>query len=423
MSARRGEQAMATTWNLRWKQGRPWGRMGRRRWPERPRHRGRRGAHRHPGRRRHRRAPAPRRAAESRRPGVPGGDRADPAGRLAWPAAADRCWRHGRGGGGKRAGVGPFVRCGVALPAVYIVAFGIAARVGWPRAAVGLAPALCAADVVAEGYYNPNIGWSGIALVLPLLLAFIVLGYLVSGRGPEPDGQGAAGKVGPAARGSSASRLPGSRSWPTAPSCRRTSRARSAGFSVIADTAAAGLSSAANPQADPAEATEEATRALATDDRARRPGGARAAPGGSRRATAACRGPGGTPRAAAHPRPAAGPSPRPPCGPGQADRRRAAAMTALPAALELSGYRIVEHLVQALADEPSAVIEVRLGYHPEALDLDVTGTTSPGATDLVAVLAETARQRAVLHGGTVDGRIADGVCSVTAQLPLVSRYA
>ena len=26
MSARRGEQAMATTWNLRWKQGRPWGR-------------------------------------------------------------------------------------------------------------------------------------------------------------------------------------------------------------------------------------------------------------------------------------------------------------------------------------------------------------------------------------------------------------
>ncbi len=56
---------------------------------------------------------------------------------------------------------GQLVRCGVALPAVYIVAFGIAARVGWPRAAVGLA--LCAADVVAEGYYDPQIGWSGLS--------------------------------------------------------------------------------------------------------------------------------------------------------------------------------------------------------------------------------------------------------------------
>jgi hypothetical protein len=94
----------------------------------------------------------------------------------------------------------------------------------------------------------------------------------------------------------------------------------------------------------------------------------------------------------------------------------------LPASLELSGYRIVEHLVEALEDEPQAVIEVRLRYRPEALELHVVGTTSPRTTDLRAVLAA-ARQRAVLHGGTVDGRITDGVCSVMASLPLVSGYA
>ncbi len=75
---------------------------------------------------------------------------------------------------------GHLVRCGVALPAVYIVAFGIAARVSWPRAAAGLA--LCTADVVVEGYYDPQIGWSGLGFVLALLLAFVLLGCLLRAR-------------------------------------------------------------------------------------------------------------------------------------------------------------------------------------------------------------------------------------------------
>jgi hypothetical protein len=68
------------------------------------------------------------------------------------------------------------------------------------------------------------------------------------------------------------------------------------------------------------------------------------------------------------------------------------------------------------------VMEVRLRYCPEVLELHVTGTTSARTTDLSAVLAA-ARQRAVLHGGTVDGQITGGVCSVMASLPLVSGYA
>src|ERR1700761_2692765 len=55
---------------------------------------------------------------------------------------------------------GHFIRCGVALPAALIVAFGIGARLGWPRVAAGLA--LDVAAVVIEGYYDPQISWPGL---------------------------------------------------------------------------------------------------------------------------------------------------------------------------------------------------------------------------------------------------------------------
>ena len=45
----------------------------------------------------------------------------------------------------------------------------------------------------------------------------------------------------------------------------------------------------------------------------------------------------------------------------------------LPAGLELSGYRIVEHLLLALADAPGAPVEVRLHFGPDALELHVSG--------------------------------------------------
>jgi hypothetical protein len=94
---------------------------------------------------------------------------------------------------------------------------------------------------------------------------------------------------------------------------------------------------------------------------------------------------------------------------------------ALPAGLELSGYRIVEHLVLALADAPEAVIDVRLRFGQDALELHVSGPPAVGA-DLRAVLAA-ARERAALHGGTVDSTVAGGVCRATARLPLITSHA
>jgi hypothetical protein len=93
----------------------------------------------------------------------------------------------------------------------------------------------------------------------------------------------------------------------------------------------------------------------------------------------------------------------------------------LPAGLELSGYRIVEHLLLALEDAPQAAVDVRLSFTPDALELHVSGPPAANV-DLRAVLAA-ARERAGLHGGTVDSRLAGGVCYAMARLPLVSGHA
>ncbi|HEY1627336.1 MAG TPA: hypothetical protein VGG16_26445 [Streptosporangiaceae bacterium] len=303
---------------------------------------------------------------------------------------------------------GHIVRCGVALPAVFIVAFGIASRVSRARAAVGLA--LCAADVVVEGLYDPQIGWAGLAFVLPLLLAFVILGFLLRARNRTAE----------ALRAKSA-QLREQREQ-TARLAVLADRAQLAAdiegalhgqLGVIADTAAAGLGPTA--QTDP----DAATRALAAIEH-----DGRAALGQLREMVGTLRQPAAHPAAPTEPQPTLARLPELLSGLPAARARLVieGQPRLLAAGLELSGYRIVEHLVEALQDEPRTAIEVRLSYQPEVLELHVTGTTSPTTPDLRAVLA-VARQRAVLHGGTVNGRVAGGVCSVTASLPLVSGYA
>jgi hypothetical protein len=93
----------------------------------------------------------------------------------------------------------------------------------------------------------------------------------------------------------------------------------------------------------------------------------------------------------------------------------------LPAGVELSAYRIVEHLLVALADRPDATIEVRLCFGSDAFELHMSGPPSVDV-DLETVLAA-ARQRAVLHWGVLDGRIQGDECHAMARLPLVSGYA
>lgn len=94
---------------------------------------------------------------------------------------------------------------------------------------------------------------------------------------------------------------------------------------------------------------------------------------------------------------------------------------ALPAGLELSGFRIVEHLLLALEDAPGAPVDVSLRFGPDALELEVSGPPARHA-DVGAVLAA-ARERAALHGGTVDVRTDEQLRYATARLPLISARA
>jgi len=86
----------------------------------------------------------------------------------------------------------------------------------------------------------------------------------------------------------------------------------------------------------------------------------------------------------------------------------------LPAAVELSSYRIVEHLLAALDDAPGVDVEVRFG--DDALELTVMGPARRRSRAAV----ERARERARLHRGTLDASVRDGRAKAVALLPVAA---
>lgn len=90
----------------------------------------------------------------------------------------------------------------------------------------------------------------------------------------------------------------------------------------------------------------------------------------------------------------------------------------LPASVELSAYRIIEHLVIALADKPSAPVHVSMIFTDDALEIVVAGPV-PKGTDLRGAVAR-ARERALLHAGSLDLKQSHGQARVLARLPVFS---
>lgn len=90
----------------------------------------------------------------------------------------------------------------------------------------------------------------------------------------------------------------------------------------------------------------------------------------------------------------------------------------LPASLELSAYRIVEHLVGVLADDADARVAVQVRFAEDALEIHVAGPVPRGA-DLREAIAR-ARERARLHAGSLDAKVTRGRARVVAHLPLVN---
>jgi hypothetical protein len=89
----------------------------------------------------------------------------------------------------------------------------------------------------------------------------------------------------------------------------------------------------------------------------------------------------------------------------------------LPASVELSAYRIVEHLLAALADQPDSPVAVALRFDEAALQIRVTGPVSK-STEVKEVVAR-AKERARLLGGTLEVKIARGQAGAVAQLPVL----
>lgn len=299
---------------------------------------------------------------------------------------------------------GSLARCNVALPAIFLVAFAVADRCDRRRAGAGLL--LCLAATVAEGMSDPRIELSGLTLTVPLAIAFFVAGRILR------------------ARSEAASRLRA-----TSAELRRQ-RERTAQLAVLADRAQlsadldhtlraqlGGIAAAAASglqQLDEAPAEQGAARLVMAQ--IERDG--RAVLGQMRDLVGSLHEP-----LLTDPQPTLARLPELLATAATASAKLTVEGNprTLPAGLELSGYRIVEHLLQALDDGPDRAIDVRLRFCPDAIELQVRGARSKEA-DLASVLAAAA-ERAHLHGGTVRHRLQGATCYATAWLPLVSGHA
>jgi signal transduction histidine kinase len=295
--------------------------------------------------------------------------------------------------------IGPMVRCGPCLPAVLLIAFFAGTRLGRPWLA--FAAALCMAAVIVQSFNDPQLGPGFLPAGLPAVALSCLAGWLVHRRG-----------VAAAALRARNAELRAQRER-TAALAVAADRARVAGdlhgfvrerISSMADTASTGRDLIT---ADPAAVRDALARVESSgretlaqmrevvgnlrDERLTSPQPVLADLGSllDRATTADARlEVSGSPRA-------------------------------LPAGLELSAYRIVEHLLEALEDAPDARVDVHLHFGGDALELDVSGPTGKRPGTAFA----TAHERVALLGGTLDVETGSHRCTALVRLPLSPGYA
>lgn len=88
----------------------------------------------------------------------------------------------------------------------------------------------------------------------------------------------------------------------------------------------------------------------------------------------------------------------------------------LSASVELSAYRIVEHLLGVLDRDGDQPVDVRMAFENGALEVSVTGKVSRGA-DVRDAIAR-ARERARLQEGTLHVKLARGRARAVAHFPV-----
>ena len=297
--------------------------------------------------------------------------------------------------------IGPMVRCGPGLPAVFVIAFFAATRLDRRRLVV--AAALCLAAVTLQSFYDPNLGASFLVAGVPVVLASCLAGRLSRSRS----------RTAAALRERNAE--------------LREQREQTAQLAVAADRArVAGdldefLRDRITAMADAAAAGRE----LVTEDPTAAQAAFAAVENSGRATLSQMREVVGTLReerlTAPQPVLAQLGSLLESATTSDARLRVEGSARVLPAGLELSAYRIVEHLLAALQDEPGARIDVLVRFAPDALELDVAGPVGRHADPAAAF--SVARERVALLGGTlrIDSSPARWAALVT--LPLTADYA
>jgi signal transduction histidine kinase len=93
----------------------------------------------------------------------------------------------------------------------------------------------------------------------------------------------------------------------------------------------------------------------------------------------------------------------------------------LPPGLELSGYRIVEHLLHTLSGDPQSGASVQVEFGVDSLVFKVNGPSERDSATGPALAAAT--ERAHLHDGTVRSTLRDGWRETVVLIPLLPSRA
>jgi signal transduction histidine kinase len=297
--------------------------------------------------------------------------------------------------------IGPMVRCGPGLPAVFVIAFFGATRLDGRR--LVSTEVLCLVAVTLQSFFDPHLGAGFLVAGVPVVAASCLAGRLARSR----------------ARTASALRERNSE--------LREQREQTAQLAVAADRVrvAGDLDEFLRDRITAMAAAAEAGRELVTADPAAAQGAFAAVENNGRATLAQMREVVGTLRQErlTAPQPVLAELGRLLESATTADARLRVegSPRALPAGLELSAYRIVEHLLAALQDEPGARIDVLVRFGADALELDVAGPVGRHA-DPVAAFA-VARERAALLGGTLRIDTSVGRWAALVTLPLTAGYA
>jgi signal transduction histidine kinase len=295
--------------------------------------------------------------------------------------------------------IGHLIRCGATLPAVFYTAFVIGSRCERRQTLVGLG--LLAAGIVCQGASDPNLGSPAVAVVMvPVAVIFMGLGRLVRTRN--------ATIVNLHVR---TSELREQREQ-TAKLAVEADRAQIAGdldtflhdrIGEMADIAASGSD---NLELRPEEAQEAFVSIQGT----------------GRQTLTHMREVVGDLRdnAPTEPQPVL----------AQLDRLLSETnlpdihlqitgdSRLLPPGLELSGYRIVEHLLLTLERDPSSQASVEVVFGVNSLELKVVGPSVRNGDARRALAAAT--ERAAVHDGSLRSTSRDGRRETVVLLPLVA---